>query len=116
MLQLERLRSLDGEPCLLETITLPLPLFEPLAASDTAQWSDLLYPLYQRTCGVTIHHAEDQVAFDRLSAGQARHLRLEKAHPCARVTRRAFDLAGRCVELRTTRGDAFAFEYTAHVR
>ncbi len=43
-------------------------------------------------------------------------LQLEAAHPCAQVDRRAFDLAGRCVELRTTLGDAFAFRYTAHVR
>ncbi|MFD0667511.1 GntR family transcriptional regulator [Ramlibacter sp. MAHUQ-53] len=116
VLALERLRSIVDRPCLLESITLPLPLFQPLADSDPHAWGDLLYPLYQRACGVTIHHAEDHLAFDRLSAGQARHLQLEKGHPCARVQRRAFDLAGRCVELRTTRGDAFAFEYTAQVR
>lgn len=116
VLVLERLRSLGGEPCLLESITLPLPLFEPLVASDTALWGDLLYPLFQRVCGVTIHHAEDHLGFDQLTAGQARHLRLDKGHPCARVHRRAYDMAGRCVELRTTRGDAFAFEYTAQVR
>ena len=32
------------------------------------------------------------------------------------VNRRAFDLAGRCIEQRTTLGDAFAFQYTAQVR
>ncbi len=116
VLVLERLRSLGSQPCLLESLALPLPLFEPLKASDTADWGDLLYPLYQRTCGVTIHRAEDHLGFGRLTAGQARRLRLEKDHPCARVRRRAFDLAGRCVELRTTLGDAFAFEYTAQVR
>lgn len=116
VLQLQRLRSLGGEPCLLEFLTLPLPLFEPLAASDTADWDDLLYPMYQRVCGVTVHHAEDQLGFALLSAPQAKPLGLTAQHPCARVRRRAFDLAGRCVELRTTLGDAFAFEYTAQVR
>jgi GntR family transcriptional regulator len=31
------------------------------------------------------------------------------------VRRRAYDLAGRCVECRTTRGDAQAFQYTVSI-
>lgn len=116
VLQLERVRSIDTEPCLLETVVLPLPMFGALVDSDPAGWGDLLYPLYQERCGVLIHQAEDHVSFGQLSAAQARRLRLEAAHPCAVVRRRAFDRLGRCVELRTTRGDAFAFEYTAQVR
>lgn len=116
VLVLERLRSIDKQPCLLERLVLPLPLFEALAESDTTAWDDLLYPMYQRVCGVVIHRAEDQLSFDQLTQQQARRLALETGHPCARVQRRAFDLANRCVELRTTLGDAFAFEYTAQVR
>ena len=116
VLQLQRLRSLQGQPCLLEHIVLPLPLFDALAQSDLAAWDDLLYPMYQRVCGVTIHRAEDCLSFGLLTAEQAALLQLQAAHPCAQVDRRAFDLAGRCVELRTTLGDAFAFRYTAHVR
>lgn len=116
VLQLERVRSLGGEPCLVETIVLPLPLFGALVDSDPEDWGDLLYPLYQQRCGVLVHRAEDVVSFSRLGAAQARRLKLEAGHPCAEVRRRAFDRSGRCVELRTSRGDAFAFEYTAHVR
>jgi GntR family transcriptional regulator len=116
VLAIERLRSIDGQPCLLESIVLPLPLFQALANSDPAQWGDLLYPEYQRRCGVVVHEAEDQLSFDSLNASNARRLGLTKGHPCVRVRRRAFDLTGRCVELRTTLGDAFDFEYTAHVR
>jgi GntR family transcriptional regulator len=116
VLALERLRSVAGQPCLLESILLPLPLFKPLAASDPAQWGDLLYPEYQQRCGVIVHQAEDQLSFGTLSAPQARRLGLAKGHPCVRVRRRAYDLTGRCVELRVTLGDAFDFEYTAHVR
>jgi GntR family transcriptional regulator len=116
VLQLQRLRSLGGQPRLLEDITLPLPMFEPLARSDTAAWDDLLYPMVQRVCGVTIHRAEDKLSFGRLDAAQAALLQLDTGHPCVVVQRQAFDLQGRCVELRTTRGDAYAFEYTAQVR
>lgn len=116
VLEIDRLRSIDGKPCLLENLVLPLPLFEALADSDTEAWDDLLYPMYQRVCGIVIHRAQDQLSFDLLTATQARRLKLEKEHPCVRVRRRAFDLGGRCVELRTTLGDAFLFEYTAQVR
>jgi GntR family transcriptional regulator len=116
VLQLQRLRSIDGQPCLLEHITLPLPLFEPLRFSDSTQWGDLLYPLFQRCCGVTIHRAEDQLSFELIDAAQAHLLHLPPGHPCVRVQRRAIDLTGRCVELRTTLGNALAFQYTAQVR
>jgi GntR family transcriptional regulator len=116
VLTLERLRSLDGKPCLLEHITLPLPAFDGLAESDTSAWDDLLYPMYQRVCGVTVHRAEDELSFGLLTAEQAQRLQLDTGHPCVQVQRTAFDMAGRCVELRTTLGDAFAFQYTAQVR
>lgn len=116
VLALERLRSVGEAPCLLEHLVLPLPLFAALASSDTQHWDDLLYPMFQRVCGVVVHRAEDQLSFTRLSPRQAERLQLEPGHPCARVQRQAFDLAGHCIELRTTLGDAFSFEYTAQVR
>jgi GntR family transcriptional regulator len=107
---------LGDEPCLLETIVVPLPLFGALAESDAQEWDDLLYPMYQSRCGVVIQQAQDHLSFSQLNATQARRLRLEPGHPCVLVERQAFDIAGRCVELRTTRGDAFSFKYTAQVR
>lgn len=114
--QLERLRSLDNEPCLLESIVLPLPLFGKLADSDTNTWDDLLYPMYQARCGVVIQKTQDSLSFSQLNATQAKRLKLTPAHPCVLVERQAFDMAGRCVELRTTRGDAFAFKYTTQLQ
>ena len=116
VLELQRLRSIAGEPCLLEQLWLPLPVFDALKDSDTATWGDLLYPLYQRLCGVTVNKAEDDLRFGLLNREQAALLRLDAGHPCVQVQRRAFDLGGRCIELRTTLGDAFAFQYTAQVR
>ena len=116
VLALQRLRSLDGQPCLLERLWLPLPAFDPLKDSDPVTWGDLLYPLYQRLCGITVNKAEDELRFGLLTPEQAALLRLDAGHPCVQVSRRAFDLTGRCIELRTTLGDAFAFQYTAQVR
>jgi len=115
VLELLRLRSLQGQPCLLETIQLPLPLFSPLVGSDTTQWGDLLYPLFQQRCGVTVNRAEDVLRFGQLTQEQARRLGLPASHPCVQVQRRAFDLGGRCVERRITLGDAHAFQYTLNI-
>jgi GntR family transcriptional regulator len=116
VLQLERLRSLNQEPCLLETIVLPLPLFGKLADSDTDAWDDLLYPMYQERCGVVIQKTQDNLSFSQLNATQAKRLKLAASHPCVLVERHAFDMAGRCVELRTTRGDAFSFKYSTQLQ
>lgn len=115
VLELLRLRSLQAQPCLLETIHLPLPLFAPLADSDASQWGDLLYPLFQRNCGVTVQRAEDVLRFSQLTKEQGRRLGLPTGHPCVQVERRAFDLSGRCIEHRITLGDAHAFQYTLNI-
>lgn len=115
VLQLLRLRSLDGRPCLLEEITLPLPRFEALAALPAGDWPDLFYPLYAQRCGTHVHRAVDEIAFGTASAMHASHLQLPPGHPCARVTRCAYDVAGRCVEFRITHGDAHAFHYSVTI-
>jgi GntR family transcriptional regulator len=106
---------LSGKPCLLEEIWLPLPAFEALTHSDTVAWGDLLYPAYARLCGIHIHRAADSISFGQLAAAHALHLHLPAAHPCAVVQRLAFDLAGQCVEVRYSRGDAHAFNYSVNI-
>lgn len=114
-LRLRRLRTLDNTPCLVEEIWLPLPLFAALQDGDTAIWGDLLYPHLAAACGVHVHRAVDDIGFSQFSASDALALGLPVGHPCAVVQRQAFDLAGRCVEFRTTRGDANAFQYTVSI-
>jgi GntR family transcriptional regulator len=114
-LRLQRVRSLAGQPCVDEEIWLPLAQFAVLADGDTASWGDLLYPLFAERCGVTVHRAVDEIAFGFLSATQAGRLALSAGHPCALVTRNAYDLTGHCVEVRFTRGDAHAFHYSVTI-
>lgn len=112
VLRLQRVRALDGAPCLVEDLWLPLPAFDALAHGATDDWGDLLYPLYAARCGLHVHRALDTIRFEPLGAAHARLLALEPGHPCASVERVAFDLAGRPLEFRRTRGDAHAFRYT----
>lgn len=115
VLRLHRLRLMGGQPRLFEELWLPLDLFEPLAEDDLSTWDDLLYPMFARRVQVHVHRALDDIGFAQLSATQARHLGLPAGHPCAQVQRSAYDLTGRCVELRNTRGDAHAFHYTVNI-
>ncbi|MDP2018466.1 GntR family transcriptional regulator [Hydrogenophaga sp.] len=115
VLRLHRLRLMGGQPRLFEELWLPLDLFEPLAEDDLSAWDDLLYPMFARRVQVHVHRALDDIGFAQLSATQARHLGLPAGHPCAQVQRSAYDLTGRCVELRITRGDAHAFHYTVNI-
>lgn len=115
VLRLRRLRLLDGLPRLAEEIWLPLPLCTALQHSDTANWGDLLYPHLAAACGVHVHRAIDQISFGQLGASDAKALQLPTAHPCAIVQRQAFDISGRCIEWRNSRGDAHAFHYTVSI-
>lgn len=116
VLSLRRVRSLGGAPCLVERIWLALPRFDALAELPPGDWGDLLYPLYQQRCGVSVMRAQDELSFGLLDKLDASALRLRPRHPCVLVERRAFDLRGECVELRHTRGDAFSFHYSAQLR
>jgi len=115
VLRLQRLRSLCGQPRLFEEIWLPLPLFEPLLGIPLSDWGDLLYPFFVERCGVAVARATDEISFSPLTAAQARALELVSGHPGVSVIRQAHDLAGRCVELRITHGDAFAFHYSSTI-
>jgi len=115
VLRLRRLRSVGEVPRLLEELWLPLPLFEALAEGDPADWGDLLYPCFAERCRVHVHRVVDQISFAQFNATDARALKLPAGHPCALVQRQAWDLAGRCVEWRVTRGDAAAFRYTVSI-
>ncbi|MCX7230055.1 MAG: GntR family transcriptional regulator [Burkholderiales bacterium] len=116
VLRVRRVRQLDGRPVLLETLWLALPAFDALATLAPADWDDLLYPMYSRRCRVTIVRAADELSFGALEPAQAEALGLAADAPAVRVEREAFDLAGRCVELRTTLGDAREFRYRAEIR
>ncbi len=116
VLALTRVRTLAAVPCLFERIWLPLPTFHALATLNKSQWDDFLYPMFQRLCGVTVHKADDNVTFCLATVDVAQPLLMRIKAPCARVERHAFDMAGRCVELRHSFGDALFFHYTAHLR
>jgi len=115
-LAISRRRWVAEQPRLIESIWLPLPRCAPLQDLPVSDWGDLLYPLLWQQCGITVHRAMDEVTFRPLGAEEAASLALPDGHPCALVTRQAYDIQGQCIEYRLTRGDAYAFRYTADIR
>lgn len=116
VLRLRRHRVRERRVLLVETIWLPLPAFAALETLAPADFGPLLYPLVARRCGIVVHRAVDDIAFHALDARTAATLGLDPGDPGVRIVRRAYDLAGRAVEYRITRGDAREFRYRAEVR
>lgn len=115
-LRVKRVRLLAGKPVLAEDILLPMDRFAALRELAPGDWEDLLYPMLARLCGVTVARAADELTFGHLDAATAALLDLPEGAPGIRVDRKAFDLGGQCIELRTTWGDATAFHYSAEMR
>ena len=115
VLKIHRIRLIDQEPLLYETIYLPLPKFKKLTSYKPDDFEDLFYPMYAKCCGVAVIKAKDQVGFELMKKADAIALGMKEGHPAVRVNRVAFDLTGKSVEYRSSVGDALAFQYSAEV-
>lgn len=112
---ISRLRLLDNEPVLIEDIWLPLAKFEPLLNIDTAQFPNLLYPLYEQTCNVAVVSANEELMVEKASAEHARALRLAPKDPVILIERIAADVTGQPLEWRRSRGAAEKFRYQINI-
>lgn len=115
VLRIQRIRLIDGSPVLHETIYLPLPKFKKLAAFSPADFENLFYPMYAKTCRVAVIKTKDHISFELMKKMDAKALGMREGHPAVRVNRFAFDLTGKPVEYRSSVGDALAFQYVAEV-
>lgn len=106
---LDRIRSVDGVPAILERIVVPEQIMPDLSAE--APLPNALYPHYQSAYGINVMRTEDALSAVSADARQARMLSIEEGEPLLRAERVAFDLTGRPVEYRVshflTRGHAF---------
>ncbi|MER3419701.1 MAG: hypothetical protein C4290_03865 [Chloroflexota bacterium] len=106
--ELSRLRLVDGEPFVLETVYLPAACVDRLPREALAEAP--LYELLRRYCGVTVTHAEETLQPVTLTRAQAALLGLPAGAPAFLVERIGF--AGeQAVELRVSliRGDRYRF-------
>lgn len=116
VLWLTRLRSVDGQPLVLDEIALPLARFRPLLDLPVEMLGGLLYPLYERQAGQPIARATEHIAFDRADATTARHLGIAKGDPVVSIERLAFGYDGVPLEWRQSYGPAERFSYDIEIR
>lgn len=100
---IERIRKLDDQPTMLETITLPSDPFGELGNVGACDLPNMLYELYEKKFGITIHNAEEQLRAVSASERDASLLGLQAGAPLLEIERIAKTLDNTPVELRVSR-------------
>ena len=113
---LTRVREVEDRTVLAEDIWLPRRPFEALAQMKLQDFDDLLYPFYERSCGQRVASAHEKLVVESASRSLAARLHLEPGAAVIAVQRTAFDLAGKPLEWRCTRGAAALFQYEVDIR
>jgi GntR family transcriptional regulator len=97
ILEIERVRLLAGEACILERIFLPAAFFPDLGDRELP---NNLYELYAAEFGVTIGRASEKLKAVAAGAREAKTLDVPLGTPLLQIDRLAYDLEGRKVEWR----------------
>jgi GntR family transcriptional regulator len=97
VIRIRRIRSLGGQPLILETVSLPAEVFPGL--QDSAVPNNL-YSLFATRYGITVANARERLKAVALSADQAGHLGVAAGTPALEIDRIALSLDGSAVERR----------------
>jgi len=100
VISIERIRKFDGRPTMLELITLPSTLFGTLAKVGACDLPNMLYELYEKKFGVTVHSAEEQLRAVAASEHDASLLNLPVGTSLLEIERVALTLDKTPIELR----------------
>ena len=103
VVSIERIRKFDDQPTMLETITLPSEPFAELGNVGACDLPNMLYELYEKKFGITIHNAEEQLRAVAASKRDGALLGLEAGAPLLEIERVAKTLDNSPVELRISR-------------
>jgi GntR family transcriptional regulator len=111
--RIERVRTLSGDPLLVETITLPaarLPGF-----GDLETIPNNVYGLYSERFGITIGRASEKLKAVAATPADATALGCAAGAPLLAITRIALDLENKPVELRVSRCLTQAVHYSSEL-
>ena len=116
VIRIARVRLLDLQPVLAETIWLPHARFQALLDINLAQEGPLLYPIYEKVCGQVVAYAEETLTAESVDEVHARLLQVPVNSPVVVIERLARDYAGTPLEWRRSRGNAEHFRYSIDIR
>ncbi|MEM7056386.1 MAG: GntR family transcriptional regulator [Pseudomonadota bacterium] len=111
---IDRVRTVEGEKAILETIAVPDRLMPGL--SDMAKLPNALYPHYQSTFGITVLTTNEAISAVSATARQARMLSVPHSTALLRIERNARDLTGQIVEFRISHFLTRAISYAVTLR
>jgi GntR family transcriptional regulator len=115
-INLIRLRLINNNPILLETIWLPKHKFTQLLDINPQEYGDLLYPLYEKYCGVVIASAQETLTAENATEPHAQLLGLKTGASLIVIDRLALAYDREPLEWRRSRGPADQFRYNVEIR
>ncbi len=113
-IRIERVRTIGGRPSIVETITLPLARFPGFYAIEDVP--NNVYRLYSERWGITIGRASEKLKAIPASAADAALLGCAPATPLLEISRVAYDLEAKPVELRISRCLTDGIHYSSDLR
>jgi GntR family transcriptional regulator len=109
VIEINRVRLIDGEPTIVERIALPATLFPGIERRTPLP--NALYALYQHDYGQNIVAAEEQLRADAAGKDDARRLGLPTGAPLLHIERVGIAVDGTRVEFRVSRCDTRRLHY-----
>lgn len=97
VVELKRLRFLQGEPTIFEAIIQPLSVFPDI--DKESELPNSLYTLYQEKYGISIASVHDELCATQLPKEYAAHLGLKAGSAVLKIERASSHIDGRVVEL-----------------
>ena len=97
---IERVRELEGKPTIVETITLPTDPFDTLVKPKACDLPNMLYELYEKQFGMTVHTAEEKLRAVAAPSRSASLLNVPEGSPLLEIERVALSLDRTPIELR----------------
>ncbi|MBC8747144.1 MULTISPECIES: GntR family transcriptional regulator [Paraburkholderia] len=116
VIQMSRVRLIDGVPMLVEEIWLPYVRFAAFAQMDLNEVGDLLYPVYEAQCNQIVASATETLTVEAVGPLHARLLHIAPGTPAVVIERLAYGYDRQPLEWRRSRGPASEFIYQAEIR
>ncbi|MEH6627148.1 MAG: GntR family transcriptional regulator [Motiliproteus sp.] len=114
VIRIDRVRFLDEQPVICETITVPYALFPELGQQDGVI-PNSLYSLYERQYGISVTRAVERLSAECAQGNVAKQLQLTPGTPLLNIQRTAYSLNSRPVELRISRCNTQQHHYLSEL-
>jgi len=113
---IKRLRLIDDAPVLAEEIWLPLEPFRAFLDVPDEDIGPLLYPIYDKCCGLVVARAEEQLTAESADEETAERLSVSPGDPVIVIDRLARGFDTKPLEWRRSKGRADLFHYHIEIR